>query len=248
MRLSETLARLRKECGYTQPQVAQFFCDRGCPITNKAVSKWEKGDSKPDAAQFLLLCEIYGVRDVLQIFCGMPAADTLSSLTARGKSRAQEYIALLAASEEFGISQPAAEEKPQPEQPAPMLAAVPEPVPARPVRTLPLYDWPDVPNVQAFFKKGSQQQIEVDETVPRHATFAMRMSGDCMHPRFANEQIIYLQQQQMLLEGEIGLFLLNGKPLCRLLGGNRLLAYNKKYPPILIKDEDECRIIGKVVG
>ena len=68
------LAELRKACKLNQTEVAQkislecatlFNRD---PITNRAVSKWETGDSLPDAQQFISLCGIYGVSDVHRVF------------------------------------------------------------------------------------------------------------------------------------------------------------------------------------
>lgn len=68
------LAELRKACKLNQTEVAQkisFECAtlfNRDPITNRAVSKWETGDSLPDAQQFISLCGIYGVSDVHRVF------------------------------------------------------------------------------------------------------------------------------------------------------------------------------------
>ena len=65
----EKLAALRFAKGLNQKQVADEV-SRECakllgrePITNRAVSKWERGDSLPDAQQFICLCRLYGVSD-----------------------------------------------------------------------------------------------------------------------------------------------------------------------------------------
>ena len=52
----ELLSRLRKECGMTQKQVAEKL-----QISDRTVSKWERGKSMPDASIMLELCEILGI-------------------------------------------------------------------------------------------------------------------------------------------------------------------------------------------
>lgn len=55
-RFGAFLAELRKEKGLTQQEVAERLF-----VTNKAVSKWERGLSIPDAALLLPLAELLGV-------------------------------------------------------------------------------------------------------------------------------------------------------------------------------------------
>ncbi|MDD4074485.1 MAG: XRE family transcriptional regulator [Eubacteriales bacterium] len=99
MALSDTLAALRKQKGLSQTQVAAFLSENGAPLTQKGVSKWERGDTTPSAAQFLLLCELYQVRDVLSVFLDQPNEE--ATLNASGQSRLREYLHMLLANEEF---------------------------------------------------------------------------------------------------------------------------------------------------
>ena len=96
------LAELRKACKLNQTEVAQkislecatlFNRD---PITNRAVSKWETGDSLPDAQQFISLCGIYGVSDVHRVFRSKECSDDpFYGLNRVGMERANEYISML---------------------------------------------------------------------------------------------------------------------------------------------------------
>ncbi|HHT16480.1 MAG TPA: LexA family transcriptional regulator [Papillibacter sp.] len=229
MNIGETLSRLRKERGYTQQQVAGYLSANGCEATQKAVSKWERGFTMPNAEQFLLLCRFYGVRDVLAVFCEMP--ESLSELNALGKKRVEEYIRLLSSDAEFRAER---DERPP-----------------RLVRTIPLYSIPASAGTGQFLDSSDYELIEVDESVPLSATFAVKLSGDSMLPRFGDGQVVYVKPQQTLERRDIGIFLLNGNAYCKQLGGEedvRLISLNRRYEDIIVDEYDEFRVLGKVVG
>lgn len=58
------VARLRKERGWTQKELAERLC-----ISDKAVSKWETGASIPDTAMLLPLSEALGVTVTELLLC-----------------------------------------------------------------------------------------------------------------------------------------------------------------------------------
>ncbi len=228
MKVSETLRVIRKDKGISQTQVADFLTERGVEVTQKAISKWERGDTQPNTEQFLLLCELYDIRDVLSTFKGQ--AGYLDTLNTRGKSRVKEYIRLLECDEEFS-----ANVRKQTD---------------RMTRTLPLYELPVSAGTGQFLDSDSYELIEVDESVPLSATFAVRISGDSMTPRFTDNQVIYIKQQQAIDDGDCGIFILNGDAYCKVLSGDaniKLVSLNNKYSPIVVGEYDEFRVIGKVV-
>lgn len=231
------LAELRKACKLNQTEVAQkislecttlFNRD---PITNRAVSKWETGDSLPDAQQFISLCGIYGVSDVHRVFRSKECSDDpFYGLNRVGMERANEYISMLRENPSFSHQ-----------------AKI-----TRIRRQIPLYDMPASAGSGVFLDSDSYTLIDVDENVPEAATLAVRISGDSMTPLFNDGQIVYVHHQQELENGEIGIFVLNGEAFCKKLdsesGSVRLISLNPKYQPIKIKYSYELRVIGKVVG
>ena len=58
------IAECRKQKGLTQAQLAQKLW-----ITDKAVSKWERGAAMPDSSIMLALCELLGI-SVNELLCG----------------------------------------------------------------------------------------------------------------------------------------------------------------------------------
>ena len=229
--LGSKLAELRKARRLSQWDVAKLVSVSGDPITNRAVSKWETGDTLPNAEQFLALCRIYDIRDVLSTFLGMegPNDEGLNSLNKLGRERVDEYISLLKESPEFSYKQRVIRIK----------------------RQMPLYDLPASAGTGVFLDSDSYTLIDVDETVPENASLAVRISGDSMTPLYTDGQIVYVRQQPDLKPGEIGIFVLNGEAYCKKLetdGGIKLISLNPNYKPIKVKYSYELRVIGKVVG
>ena len=58
------IAKCRKEQNLTQLQLAQKLM-----VTDRAVSKWERGKGMPDVSIMLDLCEIFGIT-VNELLCG----------------------------------------------------------------------------------------------------------------------------------------------------------------------------------
>lgn len=224
--IGKTLHALRREAGLTQKEVARQL-SAVKPITHQAVSKWETGAAQPNLAQFLQLCRLYNVRDVVSAF-GLQAED--NALNAEGRRRLAEYAQLLRLSGLY--SAPAA----------------PRPAPAR---MLPLYQLPASAGTGQPLDSDHYELVEADDAAPLGAHFGVRLAGDSMAPRFADGQVVWVQKQPALESGSIGLFLYDGDAYCKLLEAKddhvRLLSLNPKYPPIEIARPDELRVFGRVL-
>ena len=64
MKTGELLSRLRKERGMTQKQVAEVL-----QISDRTVSKWERGIALPDSSIMLEVCDILGI-SATELLCG----------------------------------------------------------------------------------------------------------------------------------------------------------------------------------
>ena len=84
------------------------------------------------------------------------------------------------------------------------------------------------------------------------ADFAVRIAGDSMEPRFHDGQTVWVKAAQDANNGDIVLCTLNDQGYCKKLrkdkNGIALISLNKKYAPIPVREEDEFRIAGIVVG
>lgn len=227
--IGQTLTRLRAESGLSQQELARSLASDGISVTNQAISKWENGQTLPNATQFLALCRALGVRDVLHEFSGQNPFSPFTGLNREGIRLAEHYVSLLHAS---GLYEGTAESRPS-------------------LRTLPLYQISVSAGTGQFLDSSDYETVEVDDTVPISANFGVRIAGDSMEPLLQNGQIVWVHQQQTVSPGDIGIFLYEGSAYCKRLahqGGTLLLqSENPAYAPILIAEDGDFRIFGKVV-
>ena len=155
----------------------------------------------------------------------------LSELNEEGKEKALEYISLLVDSGKY------AQEK---------ATIIPF------TRVIKLFDIPASAGTGSFLDSDDFTEIEVGEEVPTDADFGIRISGDSMEPRFINGQIVWVKQQETLLNGEIGIFYLDGNAYCKKIKDDKeglfLISLNSKYNPIPVADNNSFKVFGKVVG
>ena len=55
-RVAKNLGALRRQCGFTQADVTEKL-----NYSDKAISRWEKGDTLPDINVLYEICQFYGV-------------------------------------------------------------------------------------------------------------------------------------------------------------------------------------------
>jgi transcriptional regulator with XRE-family HTH domain len=226
------ITELRREKGISQKELAQKLRKRGMDITNQGISKWEKGATQPNASQFLVLCDELGVQDISAVFLGTSEGGPLVGLNSEGRRKVNEFAEILRAS---GLYAPAAEV-----------------TPIGLLRTLPVYDIAAAAGTGKFLDGGDYELTGVGVDVPQNAHFGVRISGDSMEPDYHDGQIVWVQQQQTLENGEIGVFVYDGtaymKRLRDRVGGMRLQSQNMNYPDIVVSEPSLFRVVGKVIG
>ena len=119
---------------------------------------------------------------------------------------------------------------------------------AAPKRLLRLYNIPVSAGTGNYLDDSDYEMIEVDDLIPDSADYAVRVSGDSMTPRFVDNQIIFIHGQQVLGDGEIGIFHLSGETYLKKLGQDCLISLNENYSPIPVGPNDDFTVLGKVVG
>jgi len=226
----ETLAKLRKENGYTQDAVAEYINKySNKSYIRQTVSHWEKGVAMPTVEQFLLLCELYSVKDIQKIFRGIDTDfRNITRLNILGKNKVEDYISVLLGNPLYSESE----------------SAIMEYIPRR----MKLYDAPVAAGSGYFLDSDTFEIIEIDDTVPKNADFAVRVSGDSMEPRFIDGQIIFIKEQQTLNVGDIGIFSINGDAYVKKYGTGVFISVNPQYAPIPINEFDSVHVFGKVIG
>lgn len=89
------------------------------------------------------------------------------------------------------------------------------------------------------------------ESAPADASFGVRISGDSMEPVIPDLSVVWVKKQDVLENGDVGIFVLNGESICKKLsidnGKCSLMSFNTKYFPIEVLDTDDLRVVGKVI-
>lgn len=90
--------------------------------------------------------------------------------------------------------------------------------------------------------------------VPTKTNFGVLISGDSMEPKIPNGSTVFVQATPVLDNGEIGIFVLDGKAYCKQLKKDvetqqvKLHSLNPEYEDIEIPPFAELRTLGRVLG
>lgn len=96
---------------------------------------------------------------------------------------------------------------------------------------------------------GYKTRVEIPtEQVPENAHYCVRVNGNSMEPTYKDGDILFVQQDEMVRPGEIGIFYLNGEGYVKRLGHNCLESLNPQYNPIPLREYDDIRCQGRVLG
>ena len=234
--VGEILAQARRAAGFSQIDAAEMLTENNYPIKNKAISAWEKGLASPNAAQFLLLCKMYGITDIYSTFLEPNPDNPLSVLNKAGKDKVLDYIDLLTLSDDYRYKA-----SPAPDNIIPFTQ-----------RELPLFLLPASAGTGEFLDSEMYDMVVVGNEVPESASFGIRLNGDSMSPTYINGQIVWVHKTTELLDGDIGIFFLDGSAYCKRLHKEKdyveLISINPKYAPIHVTEESDFRIYGRVVS
>lgn len=66
--IGSTLKNARKNAGMSVDDVACFLHKNEVSVATKTIYGWENDFSVPSVSTFLLLCELYGINDILNTF------------------------------------------------------------------------------------------------------------------------------------------------------------------------------------
>lgn len=90
-------------------------------------------------------------------------------------------------------------------------------------------------------------------TLPRNdktenADMILEIRGDSMHPLFCDGDKVLVKSSDSIIEGEIGVFVLNGESYIKKMGKGCLISLNPSYEPIKIGRFDDIHCVGKVIS
>ena len=233
--LGRKIADARHAAGMSLPELSEALAAYGLSVGRKGLSKWETGETVPNAHQLLALCHLYRIDDPVVYF-----SEGRAVLNFEGMRKLAEYKTDLIASGRYVSREEAAE-----------IEYIRMPVSLLPVSAGP----------GEFLDADTMEDIEFPRTeVPAGAEIGVRISGDSMEPVYHDGQIVWIQRRETVRAGEVGVFVLNGTGYLKMLRerpvrgrdgydgqGAELVSYNKAYAPIPVRPDDSFRAVGRVL-
>ena len=89
--IPKVLKEYRKKNNYSVNDVALLLNERAIHVAPKTIYGWESGQAQPSAATLLTLCELYNVKNILNVF-GYNSEDDFQ-LTSQERALIRSYRA-----------------------------------------------------------------------------------------------------------------------------------------------------------
>ena len=93
-----------------------------------------------------------------------------------------------------------------------------------------------------------EEEIEIPDTPEnRRGDYVVRVSGNSMTPAFKDGDLVLVEKNARVDEGDIGIFVLNGESYIKKQGIDELISLNPDYPPKPYGPGDSILCCGKVL-
>lgn len=245
--LIDMIKKGRKEKGYTQSEVASKLGIKG-----NTLSGYETGATEPDIDTYLELCRIYDLdyADVLETAYNLKKYEEFHISNSEQK-HIKKYRALepqgkemvdTVLDKEYEFMQHRRAKAVETEQAREFIMLEPPKV---------------IPSFQSIACAGAGiGQYVFDDLVPDlievdtdcKADFVIDVSGDSMQPTYFDGDGLLVKKQNSVPIGEVGIFMIDGEAYVKEYGGDKLISHNKKYDDIILKEHQDIRCIGLVLG
>ena len=241
------IAAARKTRGWNLTAFADSLRDHGVELTKGAISKWETGETVPNAYQFLAVCTALGMDEHLSFY----RKNYVPDLNEEGRRKVDQYRQDLISSGNY-----------KPVQKVRKIIRLIE---------MPIANMPAAAGTGNLLDDNEHYDMvsfPEDEVNPR-ADVGIRVSGDSMEPEFHDGQTVWVEKCDTLKEGEVGIFIYDGNAYIKVYGEQDpdeqvldeysdhygtvhqqpvLIYYNsEKYDPIEVNPYNTFKIFGRVL-
>ena len=223
-----TLAKTRKEMGYTQTELANLVGTSRVTIQN-----WEKGVSYPDLKSIHALTEALKI-PIGELLCFPTLPDYNENVILREYRTLNETNKQAARAVIFTLhEEQIREEDKRLKQEYVLLPLMSSPAAAGVAG----YETNEIPPEPIFVKKGRWGDT---------ADYVVRVSGASMEPRYFDGDLVFVEETSCVENGEDAILVYNEGILIKNIQGRKVISLNPKYP--FKKRPEDLRIIGRVLG
>ena len=243
--IGKKIAEARHRKGLSLANFSKRLESVGLKVGGSAIAKWERGETMMNPYQLLAVCRVLDIENFLSL-----CADYRPELSEIGQKKLDAYKADLLATGRY-MPPSSVEEN--------------------------MVEYIEMPFSYLAVSAGPGEYLD-DEmfemesfpaaSVPAGADFALRINGDSMEPVYNDKQIVWVEKTTELQIGEVGIFIVDGEGLIKVLGeqdvdeededdfsdsygGLRkqpvLISYNKNYKPRVISASSQFTVVGRVL-
>ena len=247
MNIGEKIRKARKGKKMSMKALAEAI-----GVSSTAIQQWESGAYSPNADNLAMILKVldldanYLLNEEYQSFVSETPLEKsirikLKHLDEWEQKMANDYLTAL-------VSLHYEREDKTNE----LLNAIqrPEPVVPQIYNTISFPYFSDRPSAgtgSMMFDNESPLTIKVKETpTSRKADFVLQVTGRSMEPKYHDADFILVKKQDVVENGEIGIFLYDGNVYIKQLKDDLLHSLNPEYDDIRIDGEIIC--FGKVLG
>lgn len=248
MEISQRIFETMKQNGQKQKDLAA-----ATRISTSAISAWKKNGANPAAETLSAIADFLGVSlDYL-----LTGKESPSRLTEDERDLLALYSKLSSAEQQrlIGRAELLAEQAEESAREQAKRQGIRHSVPeeAAPCESIeiPFFELPVSAGlgVDLLAQDGAPETISVPATpTTRRADFSVLVEGDSMEPMFSDGDIVLVEQEQEVPEGQVGIFAVNGAGYIKKAGRRCLISANDKYDDIPISPDDSVRCFGLVIG
>lgn len=200
--IGKKITEARKARNLSQKELSDLMFACNVKATSGSISKWEKGDTIPNAYQLLAVCHCLQIEEPFSYFTGLlpESCDFSPDLNQQGLNLLQLFKDVLVSSGQYTPKSRRSFFEPE--------AEIERPV----------YDEPAAAGPGTSDVLGTYEMLSFPASaIPEDAEFGIRVSGVSMYPRYVDQQIVWVEKCDTLYNGQIGVFFYDDK------------AYIKKY-------------------
>lgn len=257
VKYGEVIRQYRESANLTQPRLGEIL-----GVATNTVRNWELGKFEPNITQMRKLCTLFNlsIAEMLNLpgnndlsFDEQQLIDSYRRLSNVNQRISHRLInAILDEQEKAALVQ----------------NATPKIIPL--MREMKVYDLPASAGYGDWLEHGDYTMMSFPETeIPAGTDFGIRVDGDSMMPRYESGQIVWVEETTDLLDGEIGIFIVDGDAFIKQLNlvlpdksevddyrdsegivHNKivLVSLNKEYADKVISSFQQVQIVGRVLN
>lgn len=212
MNFSDRLKSIRIDRGYTQRTLGELV-----GVSEMTIGNWERGVKQPSLNFLLALSDALHVSVDFLIGSDNSIASNESFFRSQAEKKLLERYRLLDSLGQRAVDAVCSIEY---ERAALPKAAVKNNIidlnaTRVPKRYVPLYATPSAAGFSVPLEGDDFEMLLADDTVPEEADFAVWIQGDSMEPYIKSGEMVFINKDAELKNGDVGIFSVDGSMYCK---------------------------------